>query len=114
MSRVFGTDGEQSFHLTYGDSYLKGMTETIEQSQLRQEIAGMEALEKQISSSVNAMRARLQQDAYERTFRGRFINGATAVFGVYCIYRVIVVRFSHALLSTLYLSPCRPPDASSQ
>lgn len=41
--------------------------------------------------SVAGMRARQERDVYSRTVRGRMLNSATALFGVYCIYRVVIV-----------------------
>lgn len=63
-----------------------------ETSALRQEIEGLEALEAQMSQSLSAMRARLDRERSSGTLRGRVLHSATSVFGIYCTYRVIVVR----------------------
>lgn len=60
----------------------------------QQEIDGLEALERSMTSNLTTMRARREADVFSQTLNGRMLNGATAIFGVYCIYRMLVVRCS--------------------
>ncbi|KAF9519368.1 hypothetical protein BS47DRAFT_28087 [Hydnum rufescens UP504] len=55
---------------------------------LREEIAGLEALEREMSRDLEGMMARQVRAAYERTVRGRIWTGIGVGIGVYCVYRV--------------------------
>ncbi|KAF8315014.1 hypothetical protein DL93DRAFT_2167049 [Clavulina sp. PMI_390] len=63
-------------------------------SGLRQEIEGLEALEQQMSRSVVAMKARRDQEAFAATFSGRMLTASMALFGIYCVYRLIIASIN--------------------
>lgn len=54
-----------------------------------------------MARSLTGMRTRRERDVFAGTFRGRLLNGTTALFGIYCVYRVVIVRRS---LSTFGMS----------
>jgi predicted PurR-regulated permease PerM len=58
---------------------------------LREEIAGLEALEREMSRDLEGMMARQVRAAYERTVRGRIWTGIGVGIGVYCVYRIFGV-----------------------
>jgi len=77
-----------------------------ETSALRQEIGGLEALETQMSQSLSAMRARCDKEKFSRSLRGRALHSVTFIFGIYCTYRVVVVREHLWLVSCMGLKTC--------
>lgn len=57
-----------------------------------QEVTGLEALEYQMSRNLSALKAQKREAEYSRTFTGRLINWGGALFAVYCLYRIVIVR----------------------
>ncbi|KAF7369745.1 G protein-coupled receptor 89 [Mycena venus] len=54
-----------------------------------QEIKGLEALEYQMSRSLEDLRARRAAAKFSRTFRGRLVNVGGRLFALYCLFRFV-------------------------
>ena len=64
---------------------------------LRQEITGLEALEREMSRNLERMKAQQARAAYDRTVGGRIWAGVGVGIGVYCVYRIFVVSCVYAV-----------------
>lgn len=65
---------------------------SVGSSHLHLELSGVEALERQMTSDLNAMKQRKAYAEYSRTLPGILLNCANWSLSVYCIYRLFMVR----------------------
>lgn len=72
-----------------------------ELSEARQELSGLEALEYQMSRSLELLKQRQSEARFSKTVYGQAFNAAGKVFAVYCVYRIIIV------CSAFFFSNCQ-------
>ncbi|KAI2626631.1 Abscisic acid G-protein coupled receptor-domain-containing protein [Hypoxylon sp. NC1633] len=73
---------------------IRGGGDAAEIRTLRLEIAGLEAMEANLSASLSMLRSRQANSARAATFSGRLLLIPTYVFSVYCVYRIIATTLT--------------------
>ncbi|KAI2639591.1 Abscisic acid G-protein coupled receptor-domain-containing protein [Hypomontagnella submonticulosa] len=73
---------------------IRGDGDAAEIRTLRLEIAGLEAMEANLSSSLSMLRSRQASSARAATFSGKLLSIPTYVFSVYCVYRIIATTLT--------------------
>ncbi|KAI0013984.1 Abscisic acid G-protein coupled receptor-domain-containing protein [Xylariaceae sp. FL0662B] len=73
---------------------IRGGGDLSEIRTLRLEIAGLEAMEANLSSSLSALRSRQANSARAATFFGKLVLIPTYAFSVYCVYRIIATTLT--------------------
>ncbi|KAI1384636.1 Abscisic acid G-protein coupled receptor-domain-containing protein [Hypoxylon trugodes] len=73
---------------------IRGGGDAAEIRTLRLEIAGLEAMEANLSSSLSMLRSRQANSARAATFSGKLLLMPTYVFSVYCVYRIIATTLT--------------------
>ncbi|KAI1082400.1 Abscisic acid G-protein coupled receptor-domain-containing protein [Whalleya microplaca] len=73
---------------------IRGGGDMSEIRTLRLEIAGLEAMEANLSSSLSALRSRQANSARAATFFGKLVLVPTYLFSVYCVYRILATTLS--------------------
>lgn len=73
---------------------IRGGGDAAEIRTLRLEIAGLEAMEANLSSSLSMLRSRQANSARAATFSGKLLLIPTYVFSVYCVYRIIATTLT--------------------
>ncbi|KAK0251333.1 hypothetical protein B0A54_13188 [Friedmanniomyces endolithicus] len=71
-----------------------GSSDTQEAKALQMEVAGLETMRYQLSTSLSAMRARYVEQQRARTTRGKVINVFKTSFALYCAYRIFATSLS--------------------
>jgi hypothetical protein len=66
---------------------------STEVSALRGELAGLAAMESQMTRDVQTLRERKRSAELSKTLRGRLWQLGGYAFSVYCVYRVFMVSF---------------------
>ncbi|KAK6952913.1 hypothetical protein Daesc_005210 [Daldinia eschscholtzii] len=73
---------------------IRGGGDAAEIRTLRLEIAGLEAMEANLSSSLSMLRSRQANSARAATFSGKLLSIPTYVFSLYCVYRIIATTLT--------------------
>ncbi|CAJ2506037.1 Uu.00g001670.m01.CDS01 [Anthostomella pinea] len=73
---------------------IRGGGDASEIRGLRLEISGLEAMEANLSSSLNVLRSRQAQSTRGATALGKLMLAPTYVFSVYCVYRILATTLS--------------------
>ncbi|KAI0180905.1 Abscisic acid G-protein coupled receptor-domain-containing protein [Hypoxylon sp. FL1284] len=73
---------------------IRGGGDVSEIRTLRLEIAGLEAMEANLSSSLAMLRSRQANSARAATFFGKLLLVPTYAFSVYCVYRIIATTLT--------------------
>ncbi|KAJ1305917.1 hypothetical protein OPQ81_010636 [Rhizoctonia solani] len=74
---------------SWGSRFLGAFSGESEATALRREIAGLRALEAEMSRELEHMRARQARIEFSKTLGGRVWNAGGWLFGAYCAFRVI-------------------------
>ncbi|KAI2612965.1 Abscisic acid G-protein coupled receptor-domain-containing protein [Hypoxylon fragiforme] len=73
---------------------IRGGGDEAEIRTLRLEIAGLEAMEANLSSTLSMLRSRQADSARAATFSGKLLLIPTYVFSVYCVYRIVATTLT--------------------
>ncbi|OTA60368.1 hypothetical protein K449DRAFT_446461 [Hypoxylon sp. EC38] len=73
---------------------IRGGGDAAEIRTLRLEIAGLEAMEANLSSSLSMLRSRQANSARAATLSGKLVLIPTYVFSVYCVYRIVATTLT--------------------
>ena len=71
-----------------------GSSDAQEAKALQMEVAGLETMRYQLSTSLSTLRARYAEQHRSRTTRGKVINVFQTSFAVYCAYRIFATSLS--------------------
>ncbi|KAK1818549.1 hypothetical protein LTR12_006981 [Friedmanniomyces endolithicus] len=71
-----------------------GSSDAQEAKALQMEVAGLETMRYQLSTSLSTLRARYAEQQRSRTTRGKVINVFQTSFAVYCAYRIFATSLS--------------------
>ncbi|KAH7329864.1 Abscisic acid G-protein coupled receptor-domain-containing protein [Rhizoctonia solani] len=74
---------------SWGSRFLGAFSGESEATALRREIAGLRALEVEMSRELEHMRARQARIEFSKTLSGRIWNAGGWLFGAYCAFRVV-------------------------
>ncbi|EUC57448.1 G protein coupled receptor [Rhizoctonia solani AG-3 Rhs1AP] len=74
---------------SWGSRFLGAFSGESEATALRREIAGLRALEVEMSRELEHMRAQQARIEFSKTFGGRIWNVGGWLFGAYCVFRVV-------------------------
>ncbi|KAI1374666.1 Abscisic acid G-protein coupled receptor-domain-containing protein [Hypoxylon crocopeplum] len=85
---------EKSGFMTKVIGSIRGGGDAAEIRTLRLEIAGLEAMEANLSSSLSMLRSRQAYSARAATFSGKLLLIPTYAFSVYCVYRIIATTLT--------------------
>ncbi|KAH9892931.1 Abscisic acid G-protein coupled receptor-domain-containing protein [Xylariomycetidae sp. FL2044] len=88
------SSANQSGFVTKMLGSIRGGGDASEIRSLRLEITGLEAMEANLSSSLNALRARQATSARAATTVGKVFLVPTYVFSVYCVYRIVATTLT--------------------
>lgn len=70
---------------------------TARRTALKQEIAGLSAMETQMQRDLHVLRLRKSAQDRSRTLPGKIWQLISVAFALYCVYRVVMVRSRRCL-----------------
>lgn len=62
-----------------------------EVANIKRELEGLQAMEAQVSKSLEAMKIQRRRQRFSQTLRGRIFNAVGFVFALYCVARIVMV-----------------------
>ncbi|KAI1340499.1 Abscisic acid G-protein coupled receptor-domain-containing protein [Xylariaceae sp. FL0016] len=92
IARTSSTDNSGFMGKMIGS--IRGNGDQAEVRNLRLEIAGLEAMEANLSSSLTSLRSRQADSARASTAVGKVLLVPTYIFSVYCVYRIIATTLT--------------------